>query len=116
MSWADIKAAARRSVHDTFRRAAVYAGPDTVDGSVECNVRWHAAGTRVGQIGSSSAGHGEFVVMGDAIIFDRDEMAAAGLSPEQGGTVTLATGETFVLDTLAEPDGPISDVWAVTRA
>lgn len=113
MSWADIKAAARRSVHETFRRAATYAGPDTVDGSVECYVRWHPAGATVGALGGQSNGYAEVVTTTDRIVFDAEDL---DVTPEKGGTVTLASGESFVLDVQAEPDGPVTDVWMVTRA
>ncbi len=115
-AWADIKIAARRVTHQTFGRAATYAAPGSVGDPVALTVRWHAAGARVGDLGSD--GYAEMVTTRDRVVFDLEELATLGVTPERGGVVTItdeAPPLAVELDTQNEPTGPVADVWLVTR-
>lgn len=111
--WAAAKAAARKVVHATFQRAATYAAPGSIDDPVDCTVRWHAKGARMGDL--DSAGYAELVATEDRIVFDKTIIA---FKPERGGIVTLLDdpGLSFRLEVQAEEDGPVTDIWTVTRA
>ncbi len=111
--WADIKEAARRTVHETFRRAATYADPCSIDDPVDCHVRWHSAGARIGDLGGSM-GYAELVAQADTIVFDRDELALLGVTPQRNGIVAVA-GMQFRLDTKSEKDGPVTETWTAAR-
>lgn len=117
MSLAEIKRQARKAVHTAFRRAALYAAPDSVDDPVEVGVRWHAAGARIGALGSD--GYAEMVSTSDRIIFDAEELADLGVTPVRGGVVTVTDEDpqiSFRLDVQSETDGPIVQAWTVIRA
>lgn len=118
MSWAETKAAARQSVHEAFKRAALYLAPGSIDDPVECFVRWHAAGARLGHLNGSSDGYAEVVTTRDRIVFDTTTIEFV---PSAGGTITLVATEyeparSFLLDVQEEPDGPVTDAWMVSRA
>ena len=116
-TWAEVKAYARRVVHETFARAATYAAPCSIDSPVVVNVRWHPAGARVGDLGSD--GYAVMMVAEDRVVFDRDELATLGIAPERLGQVVI-TDETpnlvLILDSQFEDSGPVAETWKVTRA
>jgi hypothetical protein len=115
--WADIKAQARRTVHETFSREATYVGPCSTDDPVALRVRWHPAGSRVGELGSD--GYAVMMVTEDRVVFDLEQIATLGVTPERLAVVTI-TDETpqivLTLDSQFETSGPVADVWRVTRA
>lgn len=116
-AWADTKARARQAVHTAFRRAALYQAPNA-DDPVAVNVRWHPAGARIGEL-AGTAGLAELVTTSDRIIFDLTELATLGINPVRGAVVTITDESPQIsleLDTQAERDGPVADVWMVTRA
>lgn len=115
--WADIKRVTRKAVHTAFRREALYAAPGSEEDPVAVGVRWHAAGARLGGYGSE--GYAEIVTETDRIVFDREELATLGITPERGAVVTITDEDpqiSFSLDTRPDRDGPIAEVWLVTRA
>ncbi len=115
--WADIKAETRKAVHAAFAISASYVGPTSFDVSQNLRVRWHPAGSRIGDLVGAS-GYAEIVTAADRVIFDRDELAARAIVPARGGLVTLTVAGESVdlrLDTKVEYDGPVTEIWQVTR-
>lgn len=118
--WMSVKALARGTVHDTFRVPATYQD-NTLDAPVDISVRYH---TKIAQTGDlESAGYAEVLVGVDRIIFNRDELSSAlvgsPLKLRHKGVVTLThpkfNGAQFWLETREPIDGPVDEIWNVTR-
>jgi len=104
----------RRDVHAAFAYAATY--EDTVVTiPVPITVRWHDKVERVGNINSGD--YSEILSTIEHLLFNSEELAAAGISLARGGTVKLTEFNNYELelDALEPPDGPIKIVWTVVR-
>lgn len=118
--WMSVKAQARGIVHKTFRVPATYQD-NTLDTPVDVYVRYH---TKIAQTGDlESAGYAEVLVGVDRIIFNRDELATALAGTElklrHKGVLILKhpnfNNATFWLETREPIDGPVDEIWNVTR-
>lgn len=121
-NFAEEKAAARRAVHDTFAldctlliapgrkptalRARLHVSDPLLVGN---------AGASLSSLGSNA--FAEIVERADAVVFDREELAAKNVRPCQGMTVTFPDySGCFTLEVKAPDDGPIDERWTVARA
>ena len=115
-TFAQMKREARRAVHDTFAVDATYLDSTLAD-PVILRVRFH---TRRAILGDDlNQGYAEIAENIDRVILDREELATKGLTPRRRGVVTLTdpefAGIALTLDVRAPFDGPITEVWTVTR-
>lgn len=117
--WMSVKALARGTVHKTFRVAATYQD-NAMEAPVDIYVRYH---TKIAQTGDlESGGYAEVIVGIDRIVFNRDELSeiAPPIKLRHRGVVTLThpkfNGVHFWLETREPVDGPVDEIWAVTRA
>lgn len=113
---AQIKARARKAVHAAFAYRATYKD-STVDTPVIINARWHNKLVLMGDYQDN--GYANIIEGIEKVIFDRDEMAAVGITPRQGGVVTII--EPDFGDVILELDqrdpyvGPVEEKWSVAR-
>lgn len=118
MSWNDTKAELRTAVHTVFALACVFtakAGGDPVD----LNVRFHDKNRVGGTIGNAQdwASIQEGVTR---VVFDRAELATAGIVPVQYDTLTFADyfadGDDLVVKLQVKElkDGPVEQKWTVS--
>lgn len=123
MSWAQMKALARRAVHTAFCVSASYQPPDPDAEPVALKVRWHTKQHLVGQL--DSGGYAEMVEGITKIVFDKDELLQKEVTLERLGVVTLLPLEyldrngqapVFILELEDEDTGPVGDTWQVTRS
>ena len=113
MSFAQAKARMRRVVHDTMAVDATYQDA-TMVAAVGLRVRFHTR--RVSAIGGMGDGYTEVIENAERIVFDAEELAAAGVTPIKGGIVTLTDdGFALRLVTLDEATGPIEQIWTAVR-
>lgn len=110
----EIMAQARRDIHAELCVSATYED-DTTASPIAITVRWQAKSQRVGNI--SGGDYAEIVSTIDRLIFNREEIAAAGITLTQGGLVKLTEFGNYALelDTEEPPDGPIKNLWTVVR-
>lgn len=114
MSADDIRRQARRDIHAQFAVPASYTDSNHVS-PVPLTVRWH--GQNVHPIGDfDGQAYAELLTRIDRVIFLRDELITAGLTPAKGGVITIPTyGDAAFNLTVQEPvDGPITLTWNVT--
>jgi hypothetical protein len=113
-SWFDIRQQARRDIHAAFSVSASYRDT-TMPAPIDVSVRWQDRFTTgVGDI--SGGDYARVFDNIDKIIFDIDELAAKGITPRQGATVTLLDyGVILVLDSREPYNGPVTLVWTVER-
>lgn len=114
--FAALKAAARRTVHDTLSVPASYMAPGSTV-AVELRVRWYNKLAINGDL--VEAGYAEMIEGINRVFFDRAELAEKGVSLQFGGRLTM-TGEgmggTVLSLASQEPDiGPVVTVWRVVQ-
>lgn len=110
--WLAARTKARRDIHAALSYSATYEdGIVTVPTPI--TVRWHAKTERVGNINGGD--YAEILSTLHRIIFNSEELAAAGITPRRGGVVKLTGFGDYELelDILEPPDGPIKVVWTV---
>lgn len=112
---AAVKAQARRDLHEAAAVPARYTDA-SMDGMSEgISVRWH---TRNARQGMDAGGFDSGVFEGiSRLVFNSEELACAGITLQQGGTVTLdapMVGK-FELDVLLPADGPVNVYWSVIQ-
>jgi len=114
-SLAETKAMARRAAHSAMAYDGEYMD-DLQDVPAAVRVRCHNRLVR--QFGMPGEGMTETIGAIDRLVFNREELADANLTIIRGGRVTIsAWGDAvFVLDQRDAYDGPINEVWTVTRA
>ncbi len=113
MSFAEIKAAARRAVHDAFAIAATYQDA-VVTTPVDLLVRYHTRMVR--PFGDDGSGYAEVIENIDRVVFDTEALAALGITPIRTGVVTFPDyGITVKLDVRDPTSGPIAQAWTVVR-
>jgi hypothetical protein len=113
MSFAQAKARMRRVVHDTMAVDATYLDA-TMVAAVGLRVRFHTR--RVSAIGGMGDGYAEVIENAERIVFDVEELTAAGVTPIKGGIVTLTDdGFCLRLVTLDEATGPVEQIWTAVR-
>ena len=113
-SFAEAKANARRIVHSTFGVRALFKDSPTST-PVELQARWHSRLVLQGAIENSGA---EVIEGIDRVVFNREQLAELGISPVRLHTVSFPDYPllgTLVLDFRRPYDGPIDEIWEVTR-
>jgi hypothetical protein len=112
VDWADHKALARRTVHDTFAVEAFYED-DTTAQPVGLKVRYHNRLDRSG-IGGSD-GFAAVLEGIDRLVFDREELARKGVTLQAGAKVSFPKyGVAFNLETMDPKEGPVTVIWTVS--
>lgn len=118
---AEIKAASRSAIHDHAAVDAVY--QDKYTDPANITVRWH---TKLQRSGALEGGYDVEIIEGiNRLVFNETNLAEATSvadgSPQpvtlrKRGSVTIPEwGVTFSLDTLEDPDGPLSIYWSVVK-
>lgn len=116
MSFVDLKARSRRSVH------AIFAVPCTLangEGSFALTARLHGRMVVGGDL--ESQGYAMTLEGVFRVVFNREELATAGVSPRRGDKVTFVNyvgpGQDMgvELDARDEYDGPINEKWSVAH-
>jgi hypothetical protein len=108
--WADVKADARRTVHETFAVRCLYRAPGQND-TVEVSARLH---TRMVVGGAEGAGYATIVEGVTRVIFDREELIVKGVRPRRNGLVTFPDyGSSFALDVRDDYAGAITERWSL---
>lgn len=111
MSFADLKAQARRDVHATFAVPCVYRGPNGA-GPYNLNARLHTKIVVGGDL--QGGGYSQIIDGVTRAVFNREELVTAGVVLRARGRVTFPdyniTLELDVRDTLS---GPITEKWSV---
>lgn len=110
--FAQAKATARRAVHTVFGVSAHYRA-DSVSSFTDIRARLHEATQLYGDL--LSQGYAETVEAADRIVVIPSDHQ--GLTFKRGGEVTFdhRPGITFVLEIKDTSDGPLEEVWQVTR-
>ena len=110
----------RRDVHAAFAYAAklvrVVPESDPVEYvETDITVRWHDKVERVGNINSGD--YAEILSTIEHLLFNSEELAAAGITLVRGDLIKLTEFGNYELelDALEPPDGPIKIVWTVVR-
>lgn len=110
------KARARRDIHRKMSVAAQHA--DNVTGVLtDITVRWHNKLAILGDLQDS--GYANIIEGIDRVIFSRDELSAAGITPKRGDVVIM-TAEGYdnaqlILEVKEKVAGPVEEIWQVTR-
>lgn len=113
-SFADAKALARRTVHDTLGVPAQYY--DTVDQTPRSiNARWLTKQVLVGQLGNND-GYAETIESDNRVVFVPSDHP--GLTLRMNGRVTFThmPEQEFVLRVKEKSTGPLEEIWQVVQA
>lgn len=116
MSFLDIKAQTRRTVHATFAVPCVLT---TGDGSFDVTARLHGKVMVGGDI--ESQGYSVTLEGVFHVVFNREELSVLGLRPIRSDRVTfhdyIGPGQDVAveLDARDEYDGPIDEKWSVAQ-
>lgn len=109
MSFADIKAAARRSVHETFAVPVQYR-TSPADEPIDLTARLH---TRI-VVGGENGTYASIIEGVTRIVFNREELAAKSVVPFRNAVVTFPDyGQSFVLDIRDPQSGPVTEKWSL---
>ena len=108
--WQSVKARTRRAVHDTFGGDAKYF--DSMQPEIALVVRWH---NKIQVGGDLDGGYAETIEGIERVVFDREELAAKGVTLRNNGMVIMADGTRLTLGTQEPIVGPIEVVWQVAR-
>lgn len=104
MSLEDVRAAARRSLHDHMGRAATYfTGGSVLAGIVYVRVGEKAVKT--GDLAGTNLSYAETHENRTHVIFDREALADLGITPRRLDMVVKSATEGYVIDTVLPPDG-----------
>jgi len=108
--WQSVKARTRRIVHDTFGGDAEYF--DSVQERVGLVCRWH---NKIEVAGDLDGGYATTIEGIERVIFDREELAAKGVTLRNNGIVKMADGTLLTLSAQEPIVGPIEVIWQVAR-
>jgi hypothetical protein len=109
MSFADIKAEARRSVHEAFAVPCQYRASAS-DQPTDLTARLH---TRI-VVGGENGSYASIIEGVTRVVFDREELAAKSVVLRRNGLVTFPDyGQSFVLDIRDPQSGPVTEKWAL---
>jgi hypothetical protein len=104
MSIEDIRAAARRSLHDFMGRAATYFVGGTVLAGV-VYVRVGEKAVKTGDLAGTSLSYAEVHENRTRMIFDAEALADLGITLKRLDAVVRSTTEGYVIDTVLPRDG-----------
>lgn len=110
--FAAAKKLVRREVHKTLAVPALYQA-DSVSTPQDIRARWHSKIEKSGNL--ENEGWAEVIEGVDRVIFNVDDARALGVA--RGGKITFPDlgNVAFLLDTMEDPDGPIEEIWLVSR-
>lgn len=104
MSWRDVKAEAKRVVHETMHYSALYLPDFPLDSAsaepIPCLVRIHTSAKALGDQAGTSLRYAERTEFTPRIIFDLAEV-----DPERLAVVSVAAGEAYRVQVPEPPDG-----------
>lgn len=104
MSIEDIRAAARRSLHDFMGRAATYYSGGTVLAGL-VHVRVGEKLVKTGDLAGTNLNYAEAHENRTQMILDREALAVLGITPKRLDMVVRSATEGYVIDTVQPPDG-----------
>lgn len=114
--FSQVKAKARQAVHATLAVSATYQDSTMVT-PVPITARWLNRLSKVGDL--ENQGYGQMLESIDRVVLD--VQVARSLGVKKGGTISftsyLSEGSTpeFILALKLPTDGPVNEVWEVTR-
>lgn len=109
MSFADIKAQARRDVHETFAVLIQYRNSPS-DEPTDLMARLH---TRI-VVGGENGQYASIIEGVTRVVFDREELAEKGIVPRRNAVVTFPDyGQSYVLDIRDPLSGPVTEKWSL---
>lgn len=120
MSFLDIKTLTRRAVHLTMAVPCQYTGPDG-ESPVDITARLHNKMMVGGQEGGEQ-GYAMIIEGVTRCVFNREELADAGVTLKQRGRVLfpeyngLEDDVTVILEARDGYDGPVTEKWSVASA
>lgn len=119
-NWAKHKRSVRKAAHAAFCVDVLYK-VDSESDFVQTTARWHEKLVRQGQM----EGQGAEVYEGiDKVVFDKEANLAlvdidgnpTPLTPQRGALITFPDYNlTVILDTEIPADGPVEEIWLVSR-
>ncbi len=110
--FAEAKSQTRQVVHDTLAVAAFFKY-DSSSVGIPITARPHSRLVRQGQVENVGAEVFEGI---EQVVFDRNALAVIGITPERGNVVYFVKYNFEVsLDLMLPYDGPIEEIWLVTR-
>lgn len=119
MSWADIRTAARRKVHQTFAVPVLYY-PALSKVPLDTTLLGSSLTARLQnkvQIAPDAVGGGYSQILEGVtrVFFNVEDLAVLNLNPVKGDRVLFVDyGHTYRLDNKETPNGPINQKWAVS--
>jgi hypothetical protein len=119
-SFADIKKSARRAVHTAFAVPIVYylrgtTSPAAVE--IPLTARFQDKIIVEQDPLGATAGFSTMLTQVARVVFNREQLAGAGISPANGDYVVFPDYDlTATLDVRDPPNGPIDDKWSVSLA
>lgn len=108
--WAAVKTQLRRTVHDTFRVAALYYENDSVVAPQAIMARWHNKIDRFGDI--ENQGYAEYVQGIDRIVFIPSDYPDVVLRKD-ARVVFPGYNVAFFLSVKETNSGPLEEIWQV---
>lgn len=110
--FAAAKAQARRVVHDTLAVQAFFKDTPT-SAEQEITARYHSKLVQQGTIDGEGA---QILEGADQVVFNRELLAELGITPVRGSVVRFPAYDlTLSLDLRKPYEGPIEEIWEVTR-
>lgn len=110
MTFADIKAKARRDVHGTLAVRCLYKPPGNT-AVREVTSRLH---TKVVVGGAEQPGYATIIEGVTKAVFNREDLALAGIVLRRGGQVSFPDWNvTYTLDTRDSYDGAVTEKWTL---
>lgn len=106
MTWADIKAQARQTVHETFSVDAWYTPRGLPEMPDPVAVRLHSGDKKIGDL--SREGYAEVIEHLESVVFDKLQVTTS-----YKGSVRFADGRQFILDFKHPDDGSQFVKWDV---
>jgi hypothetical protein len=97
MGWAELRAAARATVHEQFGLPATYTAPDVGAVALPITVRWHTKTVRHGDL--DREGYAQQLEDVNRVLFDRTQV-----TPARNGVLVLE-GSTYYVDFLLPAEG-----------
>lgn len=98
MSWEAIRAAARRTVHGTFARAATYTPPGDGATPVAARIRLHTKFLRFGDL--EGEGYSRVIDDVNEVMVDTGEF-----TPQRLGIIEFTNGRKYSIDSVIKEDG-----------
>jgi len=110
------KAVARRVVHDTMSLDAIVEHR-TLPAPTALRVRYHGKQSVIGDL--QSEGYPMMIDGIDRVIFDTEELLLKGVVVERGFKITITSkgwnNAVLAVDTQDKSEGPIEEIWRVTK-